>query len=84
MGIIRVEPDASGFFQLVRAQCLFSVSGPRGCGSCWAFATVAPFESLLLWKNGLTKDFSGQYLVSCNINGLGCDGGWWAHDLSHL
>lgn len=52
-----------------------------GCGSCWAFGTVASFESLLLIKQSLATDLSEQYLVSCNTEGWGCGGGWWAHDM---
>ncbi|WP_448382557.1 C1 family peptidase [Desulfosoma sp.] len=50
------------------------------CGSCWAFATVAPFEALVKLKDGQMKDMSEQYLVSCNVENWGCNGGWWAHD----
>jgi C1A family cysteine protease/predicted secreted protein len=50
------------------------------CGSCWAFATVAPFESLIKLNDGVTLDLSEQYLVSCNIDGWSCGGGAWAHD----
>jgi len=50
------------------------------CGSCWGFGTVGPLESNILIHDGLTKDLSEQYLVSCNTDGWGCDGGWWAHD----
>jgi len=50
------------------------------CGSCWAFGTVGPLESNILIKDGLSKDLAEQYLVSCNTDGWGCNGGWWAHD----
>ena len=50
------------------------------CGSCWAFGTVGPLESAILIQDGVSKDLSEQYLVSCNTDGWGCDGGWWAHD----
>jgi len=50
------------------------------CGSCWAFGTVGPFESNIKIQDGLTKNLSEQYLVSCNTDGWGCNGGWWAHD----
>jgi len=49
------------------------------CGSCWAFATVAPFESNILIKDNNSRDLSEQYLVSCNTDGWGCIGGWWGH-----
>jgi len=50
------------------------------CGSCWAFGTVGSLESAILLQDGASKDLAEQYLVSCNTDGWGCDGGWWAHD----
>lgn len=49
------------------------------CGSCWAFGTVGPIEMNILIKDGASKDLAEQWLVSCNTDGYGCDGGWWAH-----
>jgi inhibitor of cysteine peptidase len=55
--------------------------GDQGqCGSCWAFGTVGPLELNIIIQEGETKDLSEQYLVSCNTQRWGCDGGWWAHD----
>jgi inhibitor of cysteine peptidase len=56
------------------------VKDQGNCGSCWAFATVGPLESLIKINDGKTVDLSEQYLVSCNDEGWGCDGGFWAHD----
>jgi hypothetical protein len=50
------------------------------CGSCWAFATVGPLESAILIKDRISVNLSEQWLVSCNQDGWGCNGGWWAHD----
>jgi C1A family cysteine protease len=50
------------------------------CGSCWAFATVGPLELNVLIQEGSAEDLSEQYLVSCNAEGWGCNGGWFAHD----
>jgi len=50
------------------------------CGSCWAFGTVGSLESAILLKDGVSGDLAEQYLVSCNSDDWGCDGGWWAHD----
>jgi C1A family cysteine protease len=50
------------------------------CGSCWAFGTVGVMESAILIQSGQSVNLSEQFLVSCNRNGWGCDGGWWAHD----
>jgi hypothetical protein len=49
------------------------------CGSCWAFATVGPLECNIMIKDWLEVDLSEQWLVSCNTNGWGCNGGNWAH-----
>jgi hypothetical protein len=57
------------------------VKNQGSCGSCWAFAGVAAFESSIYKKDGIAVDLSEQYLVSCNDDGWGCDGGWWAYDL---
>jgi inhibitor of cysteine peptidase len=59
------------------------------CGSCWAFATAGAVESAIKIGDGLGRDVSEQYLVSCNTAELnyeacydnskwGCNGGWWA------
>jgi len=56
------------------------VKNQGNCGSCWAFATVGPLECNILIKDSLEEDLSEQWLVSCNQEGYGCDGGWWVHD----
>lgn len=56
------------------------VKNQGACGDCWAFGTVGPLESQILLKDGKTVDLSEQYLTSCNLDGWGCNGGWWAHD----
>ncbi len=56
------------------------VKDQQSCGGCWAFATVGPLESWIKLNDGVTRDLSEQYLVSCNMEGWGCNGGWWAHD----
>lgn len=52
------------------------------CGSCWAFASTAVFESYQERRYGnpsLNPDYSEQYLVRCNTDGWNCvDGGWIA------
>ncbi|PKL59828.1 MAG: hypothetical protein CVV33_05830, partial [Methanomicrobiales archaeon HGW-Methanomicrobiales-4] len=48
------------------------------CGSCWAFAATAVFESFWERMNRnptLNPDFAEQYLVSCSYES-GCSGGW--------
>ena len=50
------------------------------CGSCWAFGTVAPFECNILIKDQEMVILSEQYLINCNQDNYGCNGGWWAHE----
>lgn len=56
------------------------VKDQGGCGGCWAFSTVGVMESAVKLGSGVTRDLSEQYLVSCNGEGWGCGGGWYAHD----
>ncbi|MDD8019574.1 MAG: C1 family peptidase [Acidobacteriota bacterium] len=55
-----------------------AVRDQGNCGSCWAFGTVAAVEAAVLIKDGITRNYSEQYLVSCNSEGWGCNGstGW--------
>lgn len=53
--------------------------GNTKCGSCWAFATVGPFESAILIRDGVVRDLSEQYLVSCTEEPWDCGGGGTAH-----
>jgi len=53
------------------------------CGSCWAFAAMAAFESSALYHNnmnysqlGSIADGSEQHIVSCSGAGS-CSGGWY-------
>jgi hypothetical protein len=57
-----------------------SVKDQASCGSCWAFGTMAPLECNILIKDHVEVDLSEQWLVSCNQNSWGCNGGWWADD----
>ncbi|MDX1315873.1 MAG: C1 family peptidase, partial [Eudoraea sp.] len=50
------------------------------CQLCWAFASLAEFESKILINEGLTYDFSEQNLASCDFmtlsgNALSCSTG---------
>ncbi|HNQ25045.1 MAG TPA: C1 family peptidase, partial [Phycisphaerae bacterium] len=50
------------------------------CGSCWAFSTMGALECNIKVVDGVSTDLSEQWLVSCNSDGWGCDGGFFAHD----
>ncbi|MGQ9810626.1 MAG: C1 family peptidase, partial [bacterium] len=53
------------------------------CGSCWAFAAAAAFESQILIRTGVEEDISEQAVIECNPYNHGCSGGWMstAYDL---
>lgn len=55
-----------------------SIKNQGSCGGCWAFSTAGMFESVLL-KKGISTDLSEQWLISCNTNGWGCNGGNFAN-----
>ena len=55
-----------------------SVKDQGNCGSCWAFSTAGMYEAVLL-RHGINTDLSEQWLVSCNDDGWGCNGGWFAN-----
>ena len=76
-GILATLPSAYNWCDL--GGCT-PVRDQGNCGSCWAFGTVGPLESAILIKDGVSRDLAEQYLVSCNTDGWGCNGGWWAHD----
>jgi hypothetical protein len=59
------------------------VKNQGNCGSCWAFCATAAFESQILISSGLQEDLSEQAVVSCNLEGDDCGGGWMetAYDL---
>jgi hypothetical protein len=58
---------------------LMPVRNQGQCGSCWSFSSVATFEDSRRIQ-GEKEDLSEQYLVSCNTEGWGCDGGFFAYN----
>lgn len=50
------------------------------CGTCWAFATVAVFESLIKITTGREVDISEQQLLSCEPRFGSCYGGTFAFE----
>lgn len=50
-----------------------SVKDQGGCGSCWAFATVAAVEAAIKVKTGREYDLSEQWLI--DYERYGCGGG---------
>ncbi|CAL6029296.1 Cathepsin_B [Hexamita inflata] len=52
------------------------------CGSCWAFSSVGPFSDNRCFskKDATRVIYSEQYMVSCDSNNLGCNGGYLTMD----
>lgn len=55
-----------------------SIKNQGSCGSCWAFGTLASYESFISILFDETVNLSEQWLVDCNDEGWGCNGGWFA------
>lgn len=53
-----------------------AVVSQGNCGSCWAFAAIAPLESINFNSSGELVKLSEQQLTSCDENNHGCNGGW--------
>lgn len=53
------------------------VQDQGNCGSCWAFATIGAVEGCARIHDRAIYDLSEQQLLSCNLAGYGCDGGFW-------
>ena len=52
------------------------VKDQNPCGSCWAFASTAQYESALaIETKGTLYDLAEQYGVECDTNSYGCNGG---------
>jgi len=59
-------------------KCLQAVKNQRSCGSCWAFAAIAPLEfSRCKKRNNKKRLLSEQQLVDCHPTYKGCNGGWY-------
>ncbi len=54
------------------------IKNQGSCGSCWAFGTVAAFESAIKIATGNSVNVSEQQLVSCRPSYGTCGGGYYA------
>ena len=63
---------------------LTPVRDQNRCGSCWAFASSAIYESSSLIENGLTTDVSEQDVMDCAVDSDGCEGGNWNDALAYI
>lgn len=61
---------------------LTPIRNQGSCGSCWAFSTAATVaDAIHIKDNRPDLDLSEQWLVSCNSNNYGCNGGWYVFDM---
>lgn len=63
------------FSWLAEGMCTV-VKNQKSCGSCWAFAAVGVYESVIKIFDKTTRDLSEQWLVNCDKKSSGCGGGW--------
>lgn len=49
------------------------------CGSCWAFGAVGALEFQVMIYERRDVHLSEQWLINCNQDGQGCDGGFVAY-----
>ena len=59
------------------------------CGSCWAFTSLAVFESSYYIMNNRELDLSEQHLIDCAVDRYGrdagsCNGGWYGKVFDYL
>ncbi len=59
------------------------------CGSCWAFTSLAVFESGYYIMNNRELDLSEQHLIDCAVDRYGrdagsCNGGWYGKVFDYL
>lgn len=53
------------------------IRNQKYCGSCWAFASLTAIATNMYIKTGSQIELlSPQFLVDCDMENTGCDGGW--------
>lgn len=73
--ILKALPSSYDF-RTSYSSCMLGIRDQASCGSCWAFSTATAFQERLCRAGGTNKLMSPQYLVSCETNSYGCDGGY--------
>jgi len=58
--------------------CIHPIRDQQGCGSCWAFSgsEVLSDRFCIVSNKSINQVLSAQYLVSCDTQQWGCDGGY--------
>ncbi len=65
----------SSFSWLAQGKCT-TVKNQGSCGSCWSFAACGSFEGVIKIFDNASRDLSEQWLVNCDQQSSGCNGGW--------
>lgn len=65
-------------FRKEHPKCLTGVRDQANCGSCYAFGSVTAFQYRYCMKSGdqMTTELAPQDPLSCDMNQLGCHGGY--------
>ena len=75
----RYEPNSSDelpeYFDWRDKGVVSAIQNQGECGSCWAFAAASIAESAFAINAEKEVDISEQWLVNCNTEGWGCEGG---------
>ena len=77
------DPNARSF-NWRDAGKLTPIRDQKDCGSCWAFASAAVYESNSLIENDLTSDVSEQDIMDCAVYWGGCSGGNWNDAFAYI
>ncbi len=68
--------DLPSVFDWRDSGIMTTVKNQGGCGSCWDFGATGAFEAAVKQHDGIEYDLSEQQVLSCNIYGSDCSGGW--------
>jgi C1A family cysteine protease len=75
-----VTPVPTSFSWLTQGSCT-PVKDQGQCGSCWSFAANGSFEAVIKYWDNNTRNLSEQWLINCDANCSGCNGGWCPDDM---
>jgi len=73
-GIVLSE-EYPEWFDLRPQRAVTSVKNQGACGGCWAFSSIAVFESLIRQSSGKIVNLSEQHLINC-VPDNNCNGGF--------
>ena len=72
------DPPASVDWSTQNPGCVNIIRNQEQCGSCWAFAATAVFGNnrCIQGRDPQYVQYSEQYVVSCDTQDFGCNGGY--------